>query len=100
MAAGGPELRVRLKSKLLGLEDRDVRDQIFRELQRMLASLKGPQQVEQGLKELFNNINSCNTVARKLRFRSGLFHSADCSALSSDLHSCSDKDLLPVRPYL
>ena len=65
----GPEFRARLKSKLLGLEDRDVREQIDRELQRVLSALTGSHQVDQGLKELFNNIDACNTIARKLRYR-------------------------------
>ena len=65
----GPELRARLKSKLLGLEDKDVREQIDRELQKVFPTLHGPQQVDQGLKELFNNLDSCNPVARKLRYR-------------------------------
>ena len=65
----GPELRARLRSKLLGLEDKDLREQIDRELQRVFPSLKGSQQVEQGLKELFNNLAASNAHARKLRYR-------------------------------
>lgn len=68
----GPALRVRLRSKLLGLEDKDVREQIDRELQKLYTNLHGSQEVDQGLKELFSNIDACNGVARKLRYRSQL----------------------------
>ncbi|KAK9807159.1 hypothetical protein WJX73_002203 [Symbiochloris irregularis] len=65
----GPALRVRLRSKLLGLEDKDVREQIDRELQKLYINLKGSQELDQGLKELFSSIDSCNATARKLRYR-------------------------------
>ena len=83
MATKGPELRARLKSKLLGLEDKDLREQIERELQRVFAALNGTQQVDQGLKELFSSLDSCNTTARKLRYRCVLQAAARACCVSA-----------------
>lgn len=65
----GPELRTRLKSKLLGLEDKDLRNQIERELLVVFPTLRGPQQIDQGLKELFNNLDTSHANARRIRYK-------------------------------
>ena len=68
-APKGPDFRTRLKSKLLGLDDRDLTAQAERELQKLVRLAATQPEVELLAKELLAGLDNAGTTARRARFR-------------------------------
>ena len=67
--AKGPDLKVRLKSKLLGLDDRDLTAQAERELQKLVRQAASQAEVELLAKELLAGLDNAGTNAKRARIR-------------------------------
>jgi hypothetical protein len=70
--AAASELRLRTRTALLGLEDRDLAEQAHCGVQRLISELRAPWQAEQVLRDLLADLGSCGASARRLRYRSAL----------------------------
>lgn len=73
----GPDLKTRLKSKLLSLDDRDLTAQAERELQKLVRVSTSQAEVELVAKELLSGLDNTGTNARRARMRSGAGCAAD-----------------------
>ena len=70
--AAASELRLRTRTALLGLEDRDLAEQAHGGVQRLISELRAPWQAEQVLRDVLADLSSCSASARRLRYRSAL----------------------------
>lgn len=68
-AAQAGDLRLRTRTALLGLEDKDLAEQAQLGVQRLIKDLHATWQRESVLRDILSGLDECAAHARKLRYR-------------------------------
>lgn len=69
IAAQAGELRLRTRTALVGLEDKDLAEQAQLGVQRLIKDLQASWQRESVVRDILSGLNDCAPHARKLRYR-------------------------------
>lgn len=74
------DLRLRTRTALLGLEDKDLASQAQLGVQRLIRDLQTGWEFETVLRDILASLNQCSAHARRLRYKCAMFpnHAVDC----------------------
>jgi hypothetical protein len=84
-AAQAGDLRLRIRTALLGLEDKDLSGQAELGMQSLINGIQMPWERESVLRDTLSGLDQCTANARKLRYR----YMASCLAYTEqqDYHA-------------
>ena len=86
-SAATADLRMRTRTALLGLEDKDLATQAQLGVQRLIKDLQATWEIESVLRDILAGLDQCSAHARRLRYKCAVYQISRRIQSKSD-HCC------------